>query len=186
MERNLDNNPYESPEANLVQEDDGARSPTKLLGFSGRLGRTNFFCYAMLTPMAYMMVMSFIGGLLSAAGLESFIQSFRSAGSFSEGSATMTIVIAFIVVIYLPMIVVYISFMKRRLNDCGRSGWLGLLSIVPLLNILLSLYVLFMPGDKFTNQYGLQPEKASGISKFFVGFVIVLILLVMALSIIRT
>ena len=51
--------------------------------------------------------------------------------------------------------------MKRRLNDLDKSGWWQLLYLVPIVNILFALYLLFWPGTKGSNNYGLQPAKNS-------------------------
>ncbi len=45
-------------------------------------------------------------------------------------------------------IVIYYSviFLIRRLHDRDHSGWLALLILVPVVNILFALYVLFVTG----------------------------------------
>lgn len=45
----------------------------------------------------------------------------------------------------------------RRLHDCGRTGWLVLLGLLPLIGFALGLYLLFNPGDPLPNQYGPPP-----------------------------
>lgn len=45
----------------------------------------------------------------------------------------------------------------RRFHDCGRSGWLVLLCVVPLLGAAAGLYLLFNPGDPLPNAYGPPP-----------------------------
>lgn len=45
----------------------------------------------------------------------------------------------------------------RRLHDCGRTGWLVLLSPVPLVGFGLGLYLLFNPGDPLPNRFGPPP-----------------------------
>lgn len=48
----------------------------------------------------------------------------------------------------------------RRLHDCGHSGWLALLGLVPIVSIGLGFYLLFTAGDSGTNRYGPPPGQA--------------------------
>ena len=42
----------------------------------------------------------------------------------------------------------------RRLHDMNRSGWFSLFFLLPILNVLLSLYLLFGSGSTGSNRYG--------------------------------
>ena len=46
----------------------------------------------------------------------------------------------------------------RRLHDMNRSGWLILLFLLPIVNILLGLYLLLGSGTAGVNNYGLPRE----------------------------
>ena len=48
----------------------------------------------------------------------------------------------------LSLVLIYISFslMIKRLHDIGQSGWVSLLALVPVANLLLLLYLLFKAG----------------------------------------
>lgn len=46
----------------------------------------------------------------------------------------------------------------RRLHDIGYSGWLIILSFLPLVNILFGLGFFFLAGTKGTNKYGEDPR----------------------------
>jgi uncharacterized membrane protein YhaH (DUF805 family) len=59
--------------------------------------------------------------------------------------------------VYIAMIVVWIMFAKRRLNDLNRNGWWLLLAFVPLVNFLLTVYMMFFPGTDGDNSYGAVP-----------------------------
>ena len=61
------------------------------------------------------------------------------------------------VVFSVAVIVPTVAVAMRRLHDSGKTGWLLLLALIPVLNlILLVLYVL--PSDEGSNQYGPQPS----------------------------
>lgn len=45
----------------------------------------------------------------------------------------------------------------KRLHDLGKNGWWSLLMLVPVLNLGLVIYMVFVKGDEFTNDYGPDP-----------------------------
>lgn len=55
-----------------------------------------------------------------------------------------------IFVLILLFILLYLSILStcKRLNDLGKSPWLALLSLIPIVNLVFGLYLLFMPGIK--------------------------------------
>jgi uncharacterized membrane protein YhaH (DUF805 family) len=63
------------------------------------------------------------------------------------------------VVIAIPMVVLSIAYSVRRLNDLNHSGWWVLLSLIPFVSFIYSLYVLFAPGTKGTNDFGPAPAE---------------------------
>jgi uncharacterized membrane protein YhaH (DUF805 family) len=50
-----------------------------------------------------------------------------------------------------------LSLSVRRMHDLNKSGWLYLLTLVPLVNIFIPFYLLFFPGSTGENKYGPQP-----------------------------
>ena len=47
-----------------------------------------------------------------------------------------------------------IVFLIRRLHDLNKTGWLSLLLLVPLIQLLFTFYVLLAPGTPYRNDYG--------------------------------
>ena len=45
----------------------------------------------------------------------------------------------------------------RRLHDLNRSGWWALIMLIPLVNLLFAVYVIFFKGTKGPNKYGPDP-----------------------------
>ena len=50
---------------------------------------------------------------------------------------------------------------KRRLNDLNLSGWLAILTFIPILNIVFALVLLLMGGKEEINDYGVPAEPPS-------------------------
>lgn len=48
-------------------------------------------------------------------------------------------------------------FTIQRLHDCGCTGWVALLLLIPGVNVLLLLTVCVYPGDRADNRYGSRP-----------------------------
>ena len=57
--------------------------------------------------------------------------------------------------------VMSVGFMVRRLHDMDKSGWWSLLIIVPLVNLILALFLLFAPGSDGENRFGEPPPPNS-------------------------
>jgi hypothetical protein len=79
-------------------------------------------------------------------------------------------------VAFIALMVMSWGYMVRRLNDINASGWLSLLMLVPIANLVLGLVMLFKRGSEGSNQYGAAPVSNSGGVK--AAFVIVLLLMV--------
>jgi uncharacterized membrane protein YhaH (DUF805 family) len=60
----------------------------------------------------------------------------------------------------LGVIVPTLAAGSRRLHDIGKSGWLQLLVLIPLVGAIILIYWAAQPGDAAANQYGPPPETA--------------------------
>lgn len=140
-----DENPYITPDAILDTGTDEFYQPS-IFSFNGRIGRLRYLAYGIGINVLLMLVMFPIMGGAALMGGE------------AEMSMAGILVAA---VFYLLAIVASVMFGKRRLNDLNRSGWWFLLFIVPLVNLLLVIYVLFFPGTQSSNNFGSAPTANS-------------------------
>ena len=62
----------------------------------------------------------------------------------------------------LAMLVPSLAAGSRRLHDIGKSGWLQLVLLIPLIGLLLLIYWMVQPGEAGANQYGPPPETEPG------------------------
>jgi uncharacterized membrane protein YhaH (DUF805 family)/glutaredoxin len=124
-----------------------APEDTPLLGLScaGRIGRLSYL----------------VAGLLSSAFM---------LGLVAVAIRTQSIA--------LPAVAFLIGFyalglrpMLLRLHDIGYSGWLWLISFVPVANIALTAVLLFVPGSRDDRGYGL-PGRGSGVVGVLVSVVL--------------
>lgn len=131
------NNPYAAPGADLsALINDGKTYTPKVLAVNGRIGRVRYLVYTVWLSF----LLLFITGL--AMGLLSLINPIL-------GLLGM--------ILYIPVMAVSFIMAIRRLNDLEYSGWLSVLMIVPLVNLILSLWLLFGRGTDGSNRYGPAP-----------------------------
>ena len=137
-------NPYDAPDAALDTGQDELYQPS-IFSFSGRIGRMRYLAYGIGINFLLMAIIGFVSAMLGFAG--------GGLGSSSMGMMGMGLFGIF----YLVAIVLSVMFAKRRLNDLNRSGWWFLLFIVPIVNLLMTIYLLFFPGTDGSNNFGPAP-----------------------------
>ena len=101
--------------------------------FEGRARRKEFWMFA-LVNFAISIVITIVVGVVS--------DSLASIVSMLYSLAVM-----------LPSI----GLGVRRLHDTGRTGWLALLALIPLVNLVL-IYFFVLEGDAGPNEYGPDPK----------------------------
>ena len=140
-----DQNLYQTPEAEIVNKIDDY-DEVIMFSASQRIGRVRWLGYSSLASIATLI----IGGILAAI----LIPLLATSGDSGMG---VGVIISLIIVYIIPIILSFILAI-RRLHDLDKSGWLSLLFIVPLVNLVMFFYLLFAPGTKGENEYGKQPQ----------------------------
>jgi len=144
-----DANPYSAPDAALDTGQDALYQP-KIFSFSGRIGRMRYLAYGIGLNCLLMAVMIPLGGVLGGAS------------GVVGGEAAMSMMgMVVIGIFYIATIVISVMFAKRRLNDLNRSGWWFLLFVIPIVNLLLAIYLVFFPGNDGANNFGPAPTENS-------------------------
>lgn len=141
------------------------------LNAGGRFGRRSYLAWNMLMGFCLMLV-----GILAAVilpGANPFLS--------PDGSLPMLSLVV-MGLIYIAAIYFSIIFLIRRLHDRNHSGWLSLLMLVPIANILFALYALFAPGNRNHNQFG-HPRTTRGWENVLAILYILLIVLGIAAAI---
>ncbi len=133
----MDNNVYQAPESDITTLDNEATQPVKLFNSDGRMGRVRFVCYSMTIPFLIILGALLFGGLLAL---------------IHDGLTIIAIIAG--VIAYLIAIVGSIFANIQRCHDINISGWFVLLNII----VPFSLVLIFIPGTKGENQYGVKPE----------------------------
>ncbi len=109
---------------------------------SSRIGRMRYLAYGLGLTLL-MMVPALIGTLVL------FIKPLAVLGSL------------LLFATYVAALVFSIAFMVRRLHDMDASGWWTLLVLLPLVNLVFVLVLLFYPGSDGDNRFGPRPPPNS-------------------------
>ncbi len=140
-----DVNPYDAPDASLDTGQEELYQP-KVFSFNGRIGRMRYLAYSIGVNFLLMLVMVPLAG----------------ASAFMGGDPTTSMIgMLGIGIFYIVTIVISVMFAKRRLNDLNRSGWWFLLFIIPIVNLVLAIYLIFFPGTSGDNNFGAAPAANS-------------------------
>ncbi len=153
-----ESNPYSAPDAELDTGHESLYQP-RLFSFNGRIGRMRYLAYSFGISFLLVFIVSFLAAFAGAMGAD--------AGSSITGIVAMGL----FGLIYLAVIVLTIGFAKRRINDLDRSGWWLLTFLIPVVNLLASIYLLFFPGSEGPNKFGPAPAENS-IGVLIVGWAI--------------
>jgi uncharacterized membrane protein YhaH (DUF805 family) len=142
-----DQNPYSAPDAPLATGQEEFYQP-KIFSFKGRIGRLRYLAYGIGT---YLILMGVFMPLL--------VGTMRMGGAMGMPIDSGMSVISIIAMAAFPIATILssVAFAKRRLNDLNRSGWWVLVFILPLINLLMTIYILFFPGSNEANNFGPPP-----------------------------
>lgn len=124
-------NPYQSPKSEVAELTEGFQ-PVRVFSTSGRIGRVRY--------IAYSVGLTFLIGLLS--GIVSALLGVKSGGG---GQLLFVITWGLILVVALMLTI-------QRCHDFNTTGWLSLLALIPLVNLIFW----FIPGTDGPNRFGLK------------------------------
>lgn len=128
-------NPYQTPSGQLAM-DDQQFGEIRFLSPSSRIGRLRYLAHGFLGMLVIYLALAAGAGL--AMAISPFFWVLFAAG-------------------YVAAIVFSFIIMIQRLHDLNQSGWLCLLMLVPLVNLIFALFLVFAPGTQGANSYGFQP-----------------------------
>lgn len=147
-------NPYQSPAAGTAEIGAQDVYEPKIFAMSGRIGRLRYFAYSNIYALIFYFFLFVI--MLALGGF--------AGGGAEEAGVAMMVSLG---VLYIAFLVGVVVLMRRRLHDLGKTSWVGLLMLVPLVNLFFALYLLFAKGESGVNDYGSQPIKNHGGLWFF-------------------
>jgi uncharacterized membrane protein YhaH (DUF805 family) len=112
----------------------------KFAQFSGRSRRKEYWMFFLFNTL--------IGIVLYGAGL-----ALRANGI---GKILLGLYFVYLVAVIIPCLAVSV----RRLHDTGKSGWLFLLILIPIVGPIILLVFFMVAGNPGANEYGPDPKSA--------------------------
>lgn len=131
--------PYATPKA-AVAEALPEFGELKAFTTDGRIGRLRYLAWSMVLMLACLPLLGIAGGFFAASEI--------------LGGLLM-------VVVGIAVAVVGIMFGVQRLHDIGWSGWLLLVTLVPIVGGVFSLLMFIIPGSTEANRFGPPPPPNS-------------------------
>lgn len=127
-------NPYAAPQANVARADDAAEyGEIKVFSPRGRIGRVRYIGYSIGLSILVLLVAGMAAG---------------AAGMVSAGAAVLVGVLG-----YVALVAVQFLLSIQRSHDMNVTGWLSLISLIP-----LGVFVFWLvPGTRGENDYGKPP-----------------------------
>lgn len=118
---------------------------TRYLDFQGRIGRMEYFVNT-LKFLGIFFIAAFVVGIVAALTPSRLLSPW------------------ILVILAIPAICLFTyaacrfgwSQGAKRAHDLGHSGWIQLVALIPLVGWLLSLYLLFAPGQEHDNAFGVR------------------------------
>jgi uncharacterized membrane protein YhaH (DUF805 family) len=121
--------------------------------FTGRSRRKEFWMWYLFVIIMYFVLMY----LDAALGLGGSATGYAQGGSVGFNMTGGVLTILFMLAILVPNIAVAV----RRMHDIGKSGWMVLIGVIPLIGWAIVLYLYVQPGETGPNQYGPDPKGAA-------------------------
>lgn len=164
----MSNNPYSAPQSNMslgAKEDDYCE--IKLFSVEVRLGRLRYFNRVFVSLYNFMILTSVFVVIIKARAYG------RKAPLF--GWIHPDVVLGIIIVLCILLLATLTFSVIQRLHDTNRSGWFTLLLLIPLINVLLVLTLLFSPSVTTSNEFGAPSPKNTLVTNIVGGLFIILI-----------
>jgi uncharacterized membrane protein YhaH (DUF805 family) len=91
--------------------------------------------------------------------LAAFVSGYTAFGTTDHNNDLSEAVLFIPLVIYiLVSILPSLSVTVRRLHDTGKSGWMILLCLIPIIGVIVLLVFMVLDSDPEANQYGPNPK----------------------------
>lgn len=131
--------PYASPMAMIAADSDEV-GELNIWGVEGRIGRMRYVAWSMVFMFALLPVMLICAlAFQISTWLGGLLGIFAGIGAMAVG----------------------IQISVKRLHDIGWSGWLLLITLIPVAGSIFQLLMYVMPGSKSSNMYGAPPPANS-------------------------
>ena len=110
--------------------------------FSGRARRSEFWYFVLFYTLIVLMFYAIIG-----------------MGYAMESSALMMIGSGLVGIFLLGVLIPYLAVTVRRLHDTGKSGWMILIGLIPIVGSIALIVFYCTDSQSRTNKWGKNPKE---------------------------
>ena len=154
-----DINQYQTPRSTVEANTGEDFADVKVFSPSGRMGRVRFVNYYITIPFAVLMGLFMVLGIITAILIPAVGES-----NANIASAVMGIIM---ILIYVAAIIYQFIVIIQRCHDFNSSGWLSLVTLIPVINIIFLFVLLFVPGTQGHNNFGAPTKPNSTVQIVF-------------------
>lgn len=129
--------------------------------FSGRLGRLGFLIGTAYYLLLYVLL------LAGYVFLNQLVGNLGESDNVTDKFVHPVLTVVGYVLIFL-FAVLQVSIVIRRWHDMDQTGWLVLLSLIPIVNLIAAIFLLFVSGTSGENKYG-EPNTSRGFRAVLFG-----------------
>ena len=117
----------------------------------GRINRKKYI----LTLLSLNIFFGVVYAIISCCFISALLMAAGGAETPGTGGAIFSAIISVLIVV-LGITAIYSAIVLniKRFHDLNKSGWCSLLSLIPIINILVMLSLVFVKGTQGANQYG--------------------------------
>lgn len=142
-----DSNPYAPPQAHVADVlAPGVAHPIKLWSWKGRIGRIRYLAYNAAAYFCIFIPFNLLLGIF--------------VGIAARGQSDLNLDWVPLIGV-VPAAIIFSIFstlqLIKRCHDLGLTGWFSLVSLLPVINVIFFLVVIFKAGQKDSNEYGPPP-----------------------------
>ena len=138
----------------------------------GRFGRLSFMAWNFLLFIVVQLLL-----LAAAQGRLLMI------GMVIAGSVGMIVVGIVGIIVELLVVATFAIFTMRRLHDLEASGWWSLLFIVPVVNMIFGLVLMFKAGTDGANRFG--PPRVTRGWEWILGYIAIGVFMMLLVSLVN-
>ena len=140
--------------------------------FTGRIDRLTFFVGSLIFSALNSILAVIFFDFITSFFVRSLSLKEASGGSFLAAFTGAGLLFA---VVGIALTVFSIRLPLRRLQDIGYSGWWALILLIPYVNFVFWLFLVFKSGEEGDNQYGPPPGDTS--QRLLAGVLAVLVII---------
>jgi uncharacterized membrane protein YhaH (DUF805 family) len=144
--------------ANAAAVEAGGKSPLrKLFSADGRIGRGDYWLILIAQLVALVLLALLFAYLDGPSENPRNLSQARQGTGGNDDPSQVVLIIGwgFVIVTFIALAVMGWATEIKRFHDLNWSGWLTLLTLIPIVGLVYLVITLFVPGNPGPNKYGL-------------------------------